>query len=118
MVSENSQTNCILFHLHFLIILSISKLYHPLELTNQKKVSLLSVVTLVDLKFCMLSVHNNLWTPVSSAEVLYKSLSFLPHGARFLQPASRARPCQLIHVGVEARVSLSVFSSHYSLPSY
>jgi hypothetical protein len=46
MVSKNSQTNCILFPLHFLITLSISKLHHPLELTNQKEVSHLGVVTL------------------------------------------------------------------------
>jgi hypothetical protein len=31
MVSKNSQTNCILFYLHFLITLSISKLHHPLN---------------------------------------------------------------------------------------
>ena len=45
MVSKNSQTNCILFHLHFLIIVNI-KIAPPLELTNQKKVSHLGVVTL------------------------------------------------------------------------
>jgi hypothetical protein len=45
MVSKNSQTNCILFLLHFLITLSIKINYTP-ELTNQKKVSYLGVVTL------------------------------------------------------------------------
>jgi hypothetical protein len=43
MVSKNSQTNCILFPLHFLITLSIKKLYHPPKLTNKKKLSLLGV---------------------------------------------------------------------------
>jgi hypothetical protein len=49
MVSRNSQTNYILFPLHFLIILSISKLHHPpsVNQSNQKKVSShLGVITL------------------------------------------------------------------------
>ena len=46
MVFKNSQTNCILLPLHFLITLSIKKLHHPHELSNQKKVSLLGLVTL------------------------------------------------------------------------
>jgi hypothetical protein len=46
MVSKNSQTDCILFPLHLLITLLIKKLHHPLELTNQKKVSLFGVITL------------------------------------------------------------------------